>query len=152
MPIILIIFGIVLIIVNIKAINKKESSFKNVLKYKKEDISDLEIEIGQIRQDVAESLTELQQEILELKDIIKNQKDNVSNEELLANQELLTNQGKQKKKISKNKDNVVNDINYKNKTERINELLELGLSEDEICEKLSLGKGEVLLVKNLFKK
>lgn len=144
MPIILIIFGIVLIIVNIKAINKKENSFQNVLKYKEEDISDLEIEIGQIRKDVAESLTELQQEILELKNVIENQRS--------LNEPLITYQVEEKKKISKKENDIVNDINYKNKTERINELLELGLNEDEICEKLSLGKGEVLLVKNLFKK
>ncbi|MBQ2611906.1 hypothetical protein IJF81_05905, partial [bacterium] len=47
---------------------------------------------------------------------------------------------------------VINDIRFKNKTQQIKELLDMGLNEDQICEKLSLGKGEVQLVKGLFKK
>lgn len=125
MAIILIIFGITLIIVNIKAINKKENSFGNMLKYKKEDISEVQIEIGQIRQDVAESLTEMQQEILELKNLIK-----------------------EKKELQEEAEIEENSFNKKSK---IIELIKEGYSEDEICNKLSLGKGEVLLVKNLFK-
>ena len=38
------------------------------------------------------------------------------------------------------------------KTEKIKELLNEGLSEDEICHRLSISKGEVLLVKDLYKK
>ncbi len=125
MAIILIIFGITLIIVNIKAINKKENSFGNMLKYKKEDISEVQIEIGQIRQDVAESLTEMQQEILELKNLIKEKK------ELQEEAKIEENSFDKKSQIIK--------------------LIKEGYSEDEICNKLSLGKGEVLLVKNLFK-
>lgn len=131
MAIILIIFGITLIIVNIKAINKKENSFGNMLKYKKEDISEVQIEIGQIRQDVAESLTEMQQEILELKNLIKEKK------ELQEEAEI--------------EDNEPKEENSFNKKSKIIELIKEGYSEDEICNKLSLGKGEVLLVKNLFK-
>ena len=45
-----------------------------------------------------------------------------------------------------------NKLLKKGKTERIRNLLQHGFSEDEICEKISIGKGEVLLVKGLFKK
>ena len=37
------------------------------------------------------------------------------------------------------------------KTESIKELLDQGLSEEEVCRRLSISKGEVLLVKDLFK-
>ena len=47
---------------------------------------------------------------------------------------------------------VINEIDNKNKTAVIRELISLGLNDEEICEKLSLGKGEVLLVRNLYKK
>ena len=65
--------------------------------------------------------------------------------------------------------NVISEINFNNnsmkrkssdtekiadskKTEKIKELLNEGLSEDEICHRLSISKGEVLLVKDLYKK
>ena len=37
------------------------------------------------------------------------------------------------------------------KLQRVKELLEEGLSHEEICNKLSIGKGEVLLIKGLLK-
>ena len=150
MPIILIIFGIILVFVNIKAINNKDNSFENVLKYKKEDISEVQIEIAQIRKDVAESLTELQIEIMQLKEQIKSDKDNIAKK----NYEDENKDGLDIEKLLEKteKEQVINNINTKGKTERIRELLEQGLSEDEICNKLSLGKGEVLLVKGLYKK
>lgn len=39
-----------------------------------------------------------------------------------------------------------------NKTQNIKKLLKEGLTEDQICHELSVSKGEVLLVKGLFKK
>lgn len=151
MPIVLIIFGIILIFVNIKAINTNNNSFKDVLKYKEKDISKVELDIAQIRKDVAESLTELQTEIVKIneaiasgKEIKGNKKDSIKNREDKNNSDF-------KKLLDQNQD-VINDINTKGKTERIRELLEQGLSEDEICNMLSLGKGEVLLVKGLYKK
>jgi len=141
MPLILIIFGVILVIVNIKSINKKDNSFGNVLKYKLEDISEVQIEIAQIRRDLAESLTELQSEILQLKELVNEEK--IHNETVEYDVEKL---------LLKSDKEVINEINTKGKTERIRELLEQGLSEDEICRELSLGKGEVLLVKGLYKK
>lgn len=149
MPIVLIIFGVILVFVNIKAIKKKDNSFGNVLKYKEENISEVQIEIGQIRKDVAESLTELQSEILQLREIIN--KDKLHND---SNNKFENNVEYDIDKVLKKTDNkeVINEINTKGKTERIRELLEQGLSEDDICRVLSLGKGEVLLVKGLYKK
>ena len=75
MPIVLIIFGIILIFVNIKAINTNNNSFKDVLKYKEKDISKVELDIAQIRKDVAESLTELQTEIVKINEAIASGKE-----------------------------------------------------------------------------
>ena len=36
------------------------------------------------------------------------------------------------------------------KQKKVKVLLDKGLSDDEICEKLSIGKGEILLIKNLL--
>jgi hypothetical protein len=149
MPIILIIIGLFLIYLNFKAIKKDENSFGNVLKYKEEDISDLEVKIGEVRKDMAESLLEIQQDILELKNYYKVD-DNNNVEEINEPEEDL--EKDEKAYLLGVDDGIINNITEKSKTERIKELLEMGLSEDEICEKLSLGKGEVLLVKGLFKK
>jgi len=145
MPIILIIIGTLLIFLNYKAIKKDKNTFSNVLKYKKEDITEFEVKLGAIRKDMAESLTELQQEILELK--TKSTNGTISQEDNNVN--LKTNEIEY---LLEGKEEVVNNISKKGKSERIKELLDMGLTEDEICEKLSIGKGEVLLVKGLFKK
>ena len=52
---------------------------------------------------------------------------------------------------------VICEINFSgnvdsNKTQNIKKLLKEGLTEDQICHELSVSKGEVLLVKGLFKK
>lgn len=55
------------------------------------------------------------------------------------------------------KDGVISEINFSekvdsNKTQNIKKLLKDGLTEEQICYELSVSKGEVLLVKGLFKK
>ena len=142
MPILLIIMGAILIFLNYKALKKDDKSFSSVLKYKKEDISDL-----------AESLLDLQQEIIKLQE-----NNDTKNQESLhklnkVNKESFDN-NKETMLLEKSNDNngVINDIHVKSKTETIKELIDLGFSDDEICEKLSLGKGEVQLVRGLYKK
>ena len=149
MPFILIVIGVILVVLNYKALKKDESSFSDVLKYKQKDMTEVEVEIGAIRRDIAESLTELQKEILEIKQHI-NFNNNVEDikENLETDEELISNN---LTSIDEEVD-VINEIDNKNKTEVIRELISLGLNDDEICEKLSLGKGEVLLVKDLYKK
>lgn len=149
MPFILIVIGVILVVLNYKALKKDESSFSDVLKYKQKDMTEVEIEIGAIRRDIAESLTELQKEILDIKQHI-NFNNNVEDikENLETDEELISNN---LTSIDEEVD-VINEIDNKNKTEVIRELISLGLNDEEICEKLSLGKGEVLLVRNLYKK
>lgn len=176
MPIILIIVGILLIVFNYIAIKKestsfeiqdherirnKNNSFDNILNKSKDELNDYKIELGMLRRNVAESLTELQEEILEIKKYLNI----VKNEDSLYdyNREIENNS------INNIDDDIVSEINFKNKsisskinhtdnlsdskkTESIKELLQQGLSEDDVCRRLSISKGEVLLVKELFKK
>ena len=149
MPFILIVIGVILVVLNYKALKKDETSFSDVLKYKQKDMTEVEIEIGAIRRDIAESLTELQKEILDIKQHI-NFNNNVEDikENLETDEELISNNLTSIDEVV----DVINEIDNKNKTEVIRELISLGLNDEEICEKLSLGKGEVLLVRNLYKK
>ena len=54
-------------------------------------------------------------------------------------------------------DGIISEIDFlqkvdSNKTQNIKRLLKEGLTEEQICHELSVSKGEVLLVKGLFKK
>ena len=149
MPFILIVIGVILVVLNYKALKKDETSFCDMLKYKQKDMTEVEVEIGAIRRDIAESLTELQKEILDIKQHI-NFNNNVEDikENLETDEELISNN----LTYLDEEVDVINEIDNKNKTEVIRELISLGLNDEEICEKLSLGKGEVLLVRNLYKK
>lgn len=74
MPFFLIIIGIVLIVINIKALKKEDNSFENILKNKEEKIENYEIDIAKLRREFSETLTELQREIYDLKAELKNLK------------------------------------------------------------------------------
>ena len=150
MPIVIILIGIVLIIVNYKALKKNESSFSSVYSNKKEDLTEVDLKIGQIRKDMAESLLELQQEILELKKTNKSADNfnDVKNFDIKSEKSIKN----ETEYLLTEENSVINEIHFNNKTEQIKKLLDMGFDDDQICEKLSLGKGEVQLVKGLFKK
>jgi len=201
MPLILIIIGLVLIIYNYLAIKKENGiereedilniSFQSVLQDSKEELNDYKMEIGLLRKDIAESLTELQEEIIDIKNNLNKLKDNeeiydnkqdLENKYLINEDEIDTDINKdhskaEYKKLEKiNKIDLVvgntgenlfvdSDINKEkptedvfsekadsNKTRSIKDLLKEGLTEEQICHELSVSKGEVLLVKGLFKK
>lgn len=208
-PIILVVVACILIFVNVKFGNKelslkeyidngnrlkinKDSEFQS--KLKNIDFTDDKLQIGQIRKDVAESLTEIQKEIIKVNERIdlieqKNNnikkskaktinkvinddldeivKDNTNNKESDQKQKnesdfsetlhkKITNSNFNNKKHIKKNDNeyegVINDISLDSKTQRIKKLIKQGLSDEEICEKLHVGKGEILLVKGLLNK
>ena len=60
-------------------------------------------------------------------------------------------------------EDVISNINYPNKMnkkqeifknekqKKVKDLLDKGLSDEAICEELSIGKGEILLIKSLLK-
>ncbi|MDY3827782.1 MAG: hypothetical protein SOZ71_03235 [Clostridium sp.] len=161
MPIFLLLLGIILIIINIKAVKKDDNSFKNVLQYNKKDMSEATIAIGQIRQDVAESLTEIQQDILEIKARLSKLEANSNNLDS-SKEKGFTIDAERMEEVDRNElldlealvakdEAIINEVDNKTKTDRIKQLIKEGYSDEEICNKLSVGKGEILLVKGLFK-
>jgi hypothetical protein len=235
MPLILLIIGVVLIVYNYRAIKREEKdkheaggfdiSFHSKLQDSKEELNDYKIEIGLLRKDMAESLTELQEEIFDIKkdihrlenenshrlenknsqllqdeksqllkhdnhNLLKNNKqdrlkndsqlyenkegleDNYLNDENIRDVTINELEGKaeadEKENIdyeienstilnSEIKDGVVSEIDFSakvdsNKTASIKKLLSEGFTEEQICHELAVSKGEVLLVKGLYKK
>ncbi|ABR36358.1 hypothetical protein [Clostridium beijerinckii] len=206
MPLILLIIGFSLIVYNYRSIKRENNinkendtlniSFQSVLQDSKEELNDYKMEIGLLRRDIAESLTELQEEIIKIKiDLkeLKNVEEGSENKEDLEIEEFLdkydiddsinyredTEDHKKSKRLYIVDDSimeldeeytesltdtdideeigVISEINFSesadsNKTQSIKRLLNAGLTEDEICRELSVSKGEVLLVKGLFKK
>lgn len=102
MPLILLIIGFSLIVYNYRAIKRENNiskendaldiSFKSVLQDSKEELNDYKMEIGLLRRDIAESLTELQEEIIKIKiDLkeLKNVEEGYENKEDLEIQDFL---------------------------------------------------------------
>lgn len=170
MPIILIIVGLFLIVYSYIALKKESTyfeikdiserkeenkSFGQVLEKNKDELNDYKIELGLFRKNVAESLTELQEEILEIKkylNMVKNDESLYENKLEEENSNIDDDNKGVISEINFNRKNNNSKISDSKKTESIKNLLEQGLSDDEICMKLSISKGEVLLVKDLFKK
>ncbi|GAA0085581.1 hypothetical protein ACH36K_07735 [Clostridium sp. MB05] len=155
LPILIILIGIILIILNIKAIKKEDKSFEKILK--REEVNnnrDYDLEIISIRKDLAETILDLQKEIEELKISINDIKNSTLMDDNRSNIENYTEESSDK---SINEE-VISEINFSNKVnlennklEKVKKLLENGLTDDKICEELSIGKGEVLLIKSLLK-
>lgn len=178
-PSFLLIIGILLIVLNVKAIKKSNhnDSFQHILKTKEEDLKDFDFKLGEIRREYAENITELQREIVDLKNNIENvtkttkknetADDIVSedlnviikeekNEILRIENKTVKDEENEKVQIEKNKiveidkvDSGTNGLNEK--TTKVKELIEQGKSDDEICSELGFGKGEILLIKGLLK-
>lgn len=175
LPFIIILIGVILIIVNFKLINKEEKSeesFENILK--REELNknkDYGLEIISIRKDLAETVMDLQKEIDELRNYIKN----IKSEDKIVDkniEDININNKVENKYLNPLKD-VISEIDFSrikedsqnikcdqdlkeenklDKKQRVKALLEEGLSEEEICEELAIGRGEVLLIKSLLKK
>lgn len=147
MPLFLILIALALIILNLIAIKKEKKSFREVLENKNENIQDFEIELGRFRKEVAETFLDIQKEIEDIKSSIDSSKLETSNSDegdnFNSNEEIFT--------LLDNRN--YNDREDQNeKVKAVVELFSLGKNIDEICEELNLGKGEVLLIKELYKK
>lgn len=169
LPILIILIGIILIILNIKAIKKENKSFDKILEREESNNEkDYDLEIIAIRKDLAETVLDLQKEIEELKISINNIKiskiedDNKINIKSFKKEDS-DNSFQKDHPINNFNEVVISEINFSNnssisnnnlksdKLEKVKLLLENGLTDDKICEELSIGKGEVLLVKSLLK-
>jgi hypothetical protein len=163
MGLFLLVIGIILIIFNLKAIKREKSSFKNVFHNTEEELMEFEVRLGEVRREFSETILELQKEILELKkeslsdnEINKAKEDKKIDEEIIEetvgaafqNEEI---KEEQIKLLGNNHINIENNTkNNSVKIEEINKLLHDGFTIEEISIKLGVGKGEVLLIKELY--
>ncbi|MGL5820790.1 MAG: hypothetical protein ACRCYE_04060 [Sarcina sp.] len=166
MIIYLVIISAILIILNIKAINKKDNknSFEKILNSNKEDISDFTVEMIKLRKELSETVVELQQDIAVLNKDVGDIKRKIYSNEILKENYLMSERLEQ---------DVINDINIKKdktyddlpeaveifndntnsslkKVEEVKKLLSQGVSDESICTKLEIGRGELLLIKGLY--
>lgn len=159
MGFILIIIGALLILLNIKAIKKEDNSFSSILNREEFTVNrDYDVEIISIRKDLAESIFDIQKEMEEIKVSVLNitNKENTINylesiEEKIKKADIITNDIKVEDK------DIISEINFTYKPEKISKVNEVkrlvqdGFTDEEICKKMFIGKGEVLLIKGLFK-
>lgn len=158
MKIILIIFAFLLIFINLILLKDKkkkpvELSFREIFVDEKENIDDYKVELGKLRRELSETIIELQRDIYNLKDEINMLKINKKSSEYKENLEKTD--GKYIDKIIEDNINFVdNNLEYNKNLDKalmVKKLLKEKKSEDEICNSLSIGKGELLLIKNLYK-
>jgi len=126
----LLLIGIALVLLNYKAITKERKSFSSTLSEEKSSISDMDLELGKLRADFSEDILQLQSELLKLRE----------NMEKDTTKEII---------IKENPEDLINNSNSV-RIDVIKAMLDEKLSLEEISEKLKIGKGEVLLLKELY--
>jgi hypothetical protein len=157
--------GSILVILNMKAIKKEKSSFNNIFHAAEEDMREFEVRLGEVRKEFSETILELQKEIEDLKKtnnsnyIIEEAKEyeNLSEELIEVPIKVGTKEKKTKSKkasisVNTHIEDYNNSVNNSVKIEEINKLLGKGLSIEDVSIKLGIGKGEVLLIKELYLK
>lgn len=166
MVLFLFLIGALLIILNFNALKKEKSSFGKVFQETEEDMREFEVRLGEVRREFSETILELQKEIVELKkqntyEVYENEtKEKETTDEIISVEKSHSNVaplGSSKKEIEDlGTVNIKVDNNERNteknsvKIEEINKLLTKGLSVEEVSIKLGIGKGEVLLIKELY--
>lgn len=155
MHFILLIIGIALIVLNIGIIKEektyKKENFNENLNIAHDNMDKNEAEIMKMRKEMGETFYSLQEEIQDLKTYIEKLEDKIQKEcyekpveTVIQNIDTLDEEKvdePEKVKVS----------NYNNvKIEEIKKLIDEGKNIEEICETLNMGKGEVLLIKDLY--
>jgi len=173
----LIFVGLILIILNVLSIKKQSKSFNGMLGNAMGNIQDYDIEIGELRQEFSEGILKLQNEIMDMKEIMKKNNEINRGNKTYQNQNNTSiddaqrddtrrkddnnkiiidepNQDNKDELVSDELGNIINIEENRNvsstKVEEIKRLFSEGMSTDEISEILHLGKGEVLLIKDLY--
>ncbi len=166
MNIVLILIGIILIVISYRAINRDKGSFNDILKSQDSRSTDYDVELMAIRRDMAESILDLQKEIVELRMLISEKED------LKENSIKKIQESYDIENDIENQDGIISEINFDNRNSKeeiqsnnihnrennkksnnmilVEDMIKLGHSDEEICKKLNVGKGEVLLVRRLF--
>ena len=167
MHIFLIVVGIALILLNVrfikderwsffsKRLGKKENSnFTSVLEKEEINISEVDIRIGELRREFSETLIELQKEIMELYEKIEDLeegKPSVTSIDTIDIEELNID-AIDTENIEIQAENIELEKETYSKADQVGMLMDQGYTIDEVCEKLQMGRGEVLLIKKLYLK
>lgn len=150
----LLLIGVVLIVFNFKAVKNEKKTFKDTINNVSNNLKDYDIEIGRLRQEFAETILELQEQIENLKinknnieekqtEVLMIKDDNINSKTLKNSKEIV-----EDKKINTKSNLAKNNVKVNEVKKMINE----GLSIDSISEKLGIGKGELLLIEKLYLK
>lgn len=164
--IMLLIIGFLLIFINVRTINKEKNYFKGILNKEEINLQEVQIEIGKLRKEFAETLLELQTEILYLKKKIDNEysihknnleyhKENENNNDKIEDiVDIDFNKVKNIKNHQELKESNLDSYKETNslKLKQVQELIDKGLSVEEIADILKVGKGEILLIRELYLK
>jgi len=167
MTFLLIIIGIALIVLNVIAIKKEKRSFKSTLNHAETNMEEFEVLIGSVRREFSETILELQKDIEALREYVKERENNILESNVLIDSVSKVKKERKKKDLNDNEENLSlniiknvekekhdekNENNTENsiKINEISKLLQEGLSIEDISHKLSIGKGEVLLIKELY--
>lgn len=154
MTIVLLIIGLLLIIINVIAIKKEEKSFSKVMNDAEGNVNKYSIEILNLRREMAETILQLQMEIEDLKKGI-NYKDTkieeLEEEKLIEKNEEKLKEGLEKKIEEKIEENKVEEKNNV-KIDEVKKLIDKGMDLDQVAQELKIGKGELLLIKELYLK
>lgn len=147
--ILLIIVGITLIIMNSSVLRKEEVSFLNTLKNKEENFNHTDEQLIAIRKDMAESILDMQHEIESLRNEIIKLQDDQHNKKL----SIKNNEPNDDIEFEDENTGIISEINFGNseKTGKIKVMINKGKGDEEICNSLGVGKGEVLLIRELLK-
>ena len=159
--ILLIVIGIFLIISNkniaIERAND-EGSFANAMKIKDEEFTEYDMKLMAIRKDMAESILDLQGEIKDLRERLQEREHSKEN----LNEDIKTIELDNDINRDCINEDIISEINFnhrvlkenhrnESKIEKIKVMIEEGKSNEEICSSLNIGKGEVLLIRGLYK-
>lgn len=162
---ILIVIGILLVVLNCKEISRGYG-FLDTYEKASSDITNTDMEIIQIRKEFAETILELQSEIEKINDkfnnlnmIQKEQTDPFLDIEQMEEIEFVSEDDNEISNGNDNENHIESEKILKNGEEinniKINEvekLIKEGMSIENICEELGIGKGEVLLIEKLYLK
>lgn len=138
MILLLLIIGSILITLNVCALKKEKSSFQFKLNNSENNMEEFEVQIGALRKEFSETILELQ---IEIQNLSRDSNDYISK----INGSSIT-EKIERTPTKRNENNTTNSV----KINEIEKLITQGLTTEEISQKLGMGKGEVLLIKQLY--
>jgi len=136
----IIIIGIILILVNYNAIKKEKKSFNNIFNHEVNNMEDFKVLIEENNEKFKETIFDIQKDIQDINEKfnsilkIENKSEKITVEKVEIYDKM----------------NVNSNSNNSVKINEIKDLLKQGFSIEDIAEKLNIGKGEVLLIKELY--